>query len=170
MDNYPQGTPMVLMGDEYGHTRGGNNNTYGHDNHLNNFDWNALERTRGEYFRFWSGMAKFRVEHPLLGRADFLRDDDVTWHEDNWDNEESRFIAFTLHDRGSGGKGDLYIAFNSHEFFVDAALPPPPGGTSWCRIADTNLPSPEDFTPEGKAGVGARYNVAPRGALMLMAK
>ena len=24
-----QGTPMVLMGDEYGHTRHGNNNTYG---------------------------------------------------------------------------------------------------------------------------------------------
>jgi len=36
-----QGTPMVLMGDEYGHTRKGNNNTYGHDNELNNFDWSA---------------------------------------------------------------------------------------------------------------------------------
>jgi hypothetical protein len=26
-----QGTPMMLMGDEYGHTKGGNNNTYGLD-------------------------------------------------------------------------------------------------------------------------------------------
>ena len=32
-----QGTPMLLMGDEYGHTRFGNNNTYGHDDRRNNF-------------------------------------------------------------------------------------------------------------------------------------
>ena len=164
-----QGTPMVLMGDEYGHTRGGNNNTYGHDNHLNNFDWDALERVRDGYFRFHSGMIKFRVAHPLLGRAEFLTDADVTWHEDNWDNPESRFLAFTLHDRGQGG-GDLYCAFNAHEFYVDAALPPPPGGKSWHRVVDTNLPSPADFTPEGEPGCGARYNVAPRGAVLLIAK
>jgi len=164
-----QGTPMVLMGDEYGHTRGGNNNTYGHDNALNSFNWDKLEHQRDGYFRFHSGMVKFRVAHPLLGRAEFLTDQDVTWHEDNWDNHESCFLAFTLHDRGQGG-GDLYLAFNSHEFFVDAALPPPPGGKTWHRVVDTNLPSPEDFTPEGKPGCGARYNVAPRGSLMLQAK
>ena len=164
-----QGTPMVLMGDEYGHTRGGNNNTYGHDNHLNNFNWDALENVRKGYFRFHGGLCAFRVEHPLLGRAEFLNDGDVTWHEDNWDNPESRFLAFTLHDRGQGG-GDLYIAFNAHEFYVDALLPPPPGGKSWHRVVDTNLPSPADFTPEGEPGCGARYNVAPRGSVMLIAK
>ena len=164
-----QGTPMVLMGDEYGHTRHGNNNTYGHDNHLNNFDWRALEAVREGYFRFHSGLIKFRRAHPLLGRAEFLTDADVTWHEDNWDNPESRFLAFTLHDRGQGG-GDLYVALNAHEFYVDAALPPPPGGKSWHRVVDTNLPSPADFTPEGEPGCGARYNVAPRGSVMLVAK
>jgi len=34
-----QGTPMMLMGDEYGHTRNGNNNSYGHDTAINNFLW-----------------------------------------------------------------------------------------------------------------------------------
>lgn len=29
---YDQGVPMIYMGDEYGHTKGGNNNTYCHDN------------------------------------------------------------------------------------------------------------------------------------------
>lgn len=29
---YDQGIPMIYMGDEYGHTKGGNNNTYCHDN------------------------------------------------------------------------------------------------------------------------------------------
>lgn len=37
-----QGTPMMLMGDEYGHTRNGNNNSYGHDNHLNWFLWKQV--------------------------------------------------------------------------------------------------------------------------------
>jgi isoamylase len=164
-----QGTPMVLMGDEYGHTRGGNNNTYGHDNHLNNFDWDELEKQRDGYFRFMGGLCKFRVAHPLLGRGEFLNDQDVTWHEDNWDNAESRFLAFTLHDKGQGG-GDLYIALNAHEFYVDAPLPPPPGGKTWHRVVDTNLPSPSDFTPAGESGCGARYNVAPRASVMLVAK
>ena len=29
------GVPMVTMGDEYGHSKGGNNNTYCHDSDLN---------------------------------------------------------------------------------------------------------------------------------------
>lgn len=33
---------MMLMGDEYGHTRFGNNNSYGHDNALNNFQWGQV--------------------------------------------------------------------------------------------------------------------------------
>lgn len=33
---------MMLMGDEYGHTRYGNNNSYGHDNALNHFLWEQV--------------------------------------------------------------------------------------------------------------------------------
>ncbi|PPS00930.1 hypothetical protein GOBAR_AA19751 [Gossypium barbadense] len=32
--NCGQGVPMIHMGDEYGHTKGGNNNTYCHDNYI----------------------------------------------------------------------------------------------------------------------------------------
>ena len=38
-----QGTPMVLMGDEYGRTTAGNNNTYGLDRRMNYFRWDQLE-------------------------------------------------------------------------------------------------------------------------------
>jgi len=164
-----QGTPMMVMGDEYGHTRYGNNNTYGHDDKLNNFQWNELEKQKAHYFRFSSEMIKFRLANPLLGREDFLNDDDVTWHEDRWDDPSSKFLAFTLHDRGQGF-GDTYIAFNAHEFYVDAALPAPPHGKRWARVVDTNLPSPEDFIAEGKFGVESRYNVAPRASVILVAK
>lgn len=33
---------MMLMGDEYGHTRNGNNNSYGHDTAMNHFQWGQV--------------------------------------------------------------------------------------------------------------------------------
>lgn len=33
----------MLMGDEYGHTRYGNNNSYGHDTAINNFQWQQVK-------------------------------------------------------------------------------------------------------------------------------
>jgi pullulanase/glycogen debranching enzyme len=39
---YKQGTPMMLIGDEYGHTRYGNNNSYGHDTIINHFQWEQV--------------------------------------------------------------------------------------------------------------------------------
>lgn len=38
------GIPMLTMGDEYGHTKGGNNNTYCHDSPLNWLDWDAVRK------------------------------------------------------------------------------------------------------------------------------
>ncbi|KAI7841863.1 hypothetical protein COHA_004392 [Chlorella ohadii] len=165
-----QGTPMLLIGDEYGQTRQGNNNYYGHDTALTHYDWEALEEAKENgWFRFYSELIKFRRQHPLLGRGEFLTNQDVTWHEDQWDNPESRFLAFTLHDRGQGG-GSLYAAFNAHSFEVRVGLPEPPKGHKWCRVVDTNLASPKDFTPGGNAGVDPVYFVQAYSAVLLMAK
>ena len=89
----------VLAGDEFKSTRFGNNNWYGIDSPVTWFDWDALEAERGAFFRFYSGVVKFRRGHPLLRHTEFLGEGDITWHEDNWDNDDSRFLAFTLHDR-----------------------------------------------------------------------
>eukprot|EP00898_Chlorokybus_atmophyticus_P006597 jgi/Chlat1/6939/Chrsp52S06606 len=165
-----QGTPMVLMGDEYGHTREGNNNSYGHDNRLNHFQWDELESLKAGFFRFYSGLIKFRVEHPLLGRNAFLSNSEITWHEDRWDDWQSRFLAFSLHE-GHHGCGDLYVAFNAHHFWVEALLPPCPNNNKrWVRLVDTNLPSPDDFIPEGVTGLGATYNIAPYSSILLVAR
>ena len=114
-------------------------------------------------------MIKFRKAHPLLGRSDFLKSSDITWHEDNWDNTDSRYLAFTLHDQGQGG-GDLYVAFNAHTFAIDAHLPKAPEGKSWRRVVDTNLQSPKDITPGGNRGVDPVYSVQPFASILLVAK
>ncbi|XP_042441408.1 isoamylase 3, chloroplastic-like [Zingiber officinale] len=130
-----QGTPMMLMGDEYGHTRYGNNNSYGHDTSINHFQWKLK---------------------------------DVTWHEDNWDNHESKFLAFTLHDDQFGG--DIYVAFNAHDYSVKVTVPSPPQNKQWHRVIDSNLESPKDFIPEGILFTNPCYNVAPYSSILLEAK
>lgn len=44
-------------------------------------------------------MLRWRRECPLLGRESFMTGEDITWWESNWDDDESRFLAFSLHDR-----------------------------------------------------------------------
>ncbi|KXZ44609.1 hypothetical protein GPECTOR_64g103 [Gonium pectorale] len=92
---------------------------------------------------------------------------DITWHEDNWHNDESRFLAFTLHHREAG---DVYAAFNAHSFPVAVGLPRPPPGRKWARLVDTNLPPPKDFTPGGNAGVDPTYSVQGFSCIVLIAK
>lgn len=162
-----QGTPMMLMGDEYGHTRYGNNNSYGHDTAINHFQWGQLNDRKDRQFRFFSEMIKLRHSHAVFGRDNFLDKKDVTWHEDNWYNFESRFLAFTLHD--SKGE-DIYLAFNAHDYFVKAILPSPPPKRRWFRVVDTNLPSPDDIVPEGVPGIGGLYDVAAFSSILLVAK
>ena len=86
----------MSTGDEFGHTRGGNNNWYGHDNAMTHFDW-AVNAEQQAFFDFYSALIHFRKACPLLGRDDFLQPDEITWHEDDWGNEGSKFLAFTLH-------------------------------------------------------------------------
>uniref|UniRef100_A0ACD5XVE0 Uncharacterized protein n=1 Tax=Avena sativa TaxID=4498 RepID=A0ACD5XVE0_AVESA len=162
-----QGTPMMLMGDEYGHTRYGNNNSYGHDTRINNFQWGQLKERRNGHFRFFSEMIKFRQNNPILKRDRFLNKNDVTWHENCWDNMESKFLAFTIHDENSGG--DIYLAFNAHDYFVDAVIPPGPHLKRWNRVVDTNLESPNDIVPEGVPFTGSGYRIAPFSSILLKA-
>lgn len=162
-----QGTPMMLMGDEYGHTRNGNNNSYGHDNAINNFQWDELDQKKSSHFRFFAEVIRFRRSHQVFSHENFISKSDVTWHEDNWDNYDSKFLAFTLHDKKGG---DIYLAFNAHDFFVRVSIPPPPARRHWLLVADTNLESPNDFVPEGVPGIEGIYNVAPYSSILLEAK
>ena len=74
-----QGIPMLLMGDEYGHTKEGNNNAWCQDNELNWFRWDHLKETQ-DFYRFYRKMVQFRKAHPILHRDRFLTNEDVIWH------------------------------------------------------------------------------------------
>ncbi len=44
---------QFVAGDEYGQTRDGNNNWYGHDTRMTRFEWDELEKKRDTFFRFY---------------------------------------------------------------------------------------------------------------------
>jgi isoamylase len=144
-----QGVPMLNMGDEYGHTKEGNNNTWCQDNRLNWFLWDKLQEN-GPLFRFYKGLIHFRRSNPLLCRKKFLQDDDIEWHgkvpcDPLWDIDD-QFVAFTLIDKVKGN--DLYIAFNASKDQVEIRLPKARSGKSWARVANTALASPEDYVED----------------------
>ncbi|XP_071725447.1 isoamylase 1, chloroplastic isoform X2 [Rutidosis leptorrhynchoides] len=140
-----QGVPMIHMGDEYGHTKGGNNNTYCHDNHMNYFQWDKLEDSSSDFFRFCRLITNFRHECESLGLNDFPTAERLQWHghapeTPDW-TETSRFVAFSMKD---SVKGELYIAFNTGHLPVTITLPERPG-YKWDPLVDTSKPAPFDF-------------------------
>ncbi|KHN08959.1 Isoamylase 3, chloroplastic, partial [Glycine soja] len=126
-----------------------------------------LDARKSDHFRFFSNMIKYRHAHEVFNHESFLSKNDITWHEDNWDNHDSKFLAFTLHDKSGG---DIYLAFNAHDYFVKVLLPAPPKKRNWFRVVDTNLKSPDDFVLDGVPNVGNTYNIAPYSSILLEAK
>ncbi len=163
-----QGVPMILMGDEYGHTKLGNNNTWGHDSRLNWFQWDNLN-SNPSFYRFYSMMIQMRKAHPILTRSRFLGPKDVTWHgiephQIDW-SAENRFISCTLPDTLSNYT--LYIAFNA--FHEELTVVLPEREKPWHRHVYTFLPSPEDIVAENESVeiTSPSFTFAPYSALIL---
>ncbi len=73
-----RGVPMLLGGDEFRRTQGGNNNAYCQDNETSWHDWSRLDQHR-DIFRFTRGMIAFRRAHPILSKEQFYTDAEIHW-------------------------------------------------------------------------------------------
>lgn len=167
-----RGVPMLLMGDEYGHTKLGNNNTWCQDNELNWFLWNKLEENAG-FYRFYKKMNHFRKETPLLCQNKFFAPNEIDWHSTqllhpHWD-KNAPFIALTLKDKEKGE--DIYIAFNMGPTVADVELPKNSTTKQWYWIVNTANESPDDFAEDvlSKPVTLMRYQMMPHSAIMLQA-
>ncbi|KAI5058451.1 hypothetical protein GOP47_0026621 [Adiantum capillus-veneris] len=143
-----QGVPMMTMGDEYAHTKGGNNNTYCHDNYINYFRWDKKEADTTGFYRFTRLLLNFRRDCKSLGLSEFPTGDRLQWHGNSphtpdW-SKKSRFVAFTLVD---SSYKELYIAFNAGHLAKIVALPKRQG-FKWQPLVDTSKCCPYDFLSE----------------------
>ncbi|MDJ0379447.1 glycogen debranching protein GlgX [Streptomyces sp. G-G2] len=67
------GVPMLVAGDEFGRTQGGNNNAYCQDNETGWVDWSLLEDpVWRELFALTARLVRLRQEHPVLRRRAFF--------------------------------------------------------------------------------------------------
>ena len=151
-----QGVPMLLGGDEWGRSQGGNNNAWCQDNEISWFDW---ERGDGELFDFAQRLIQLRGGHPVFrrtrffeGRGDLLPD--VWWMRPDgrrmtrrdWDNLESRAIGVFLNgdelkattSRGEDVRDDSFLLlFNTHFDDIAFRLPARRFGTRWELVLAT---------------------------------
>ncbi|MBA3958412.1 MAG: glycogen-debranching protein [Parachlamydiaceae bacterium] len=146
-----RGVPMIGMGDEYGHTKLGNNNTWCQDNDFNWFLWDEMQRHQ-EFYRFYRLMIQFRKENGLLRKNKFFKPEDIEWHgvkpcTPDWQHED-QVIAFTLKDPQESH--DLYIVFNASPNAVAITFPSTRNQRVWHWVVNTSWDAPNDFT-EGQA-------------------
>lgn len=183
-----QGVPMILMGDEIGHTKMGNNNTYCQDNELNWLNW-ELHKQHSDIFRFFQQMIAFRHTHPgLRNHHHFAHRDykgsgypDISWHSTHaWYQDWSdyvRTLAFMLcgkHARNGETTDDyLYVAANMHWDPHEFELPGLPRNMTWMLFADTGEPSPGDICVPGqeiRLADQKRYMVKARSVVILVGR
>ncbi len=180
-----RGTPMILAGDEFGRTQGGNNNAYCQDNEISWLDWDLHEKGRN-LVRFVSQVTALRRRLPILTRSRFLTAEwneelgikDVTWLKPNghemdqeaWDDANSRCIGILLDGRAQasgirrrGADATVLVILNSYHGGIGFRLPEVPGGLAWRCSVDTNQ---EDSATDARFEFEAEYLVTGRSLLL----
>ncbi len=155
-----QGTPMLLAGDEFGRTQGGNNNAYCQDNQIGWVDWNVSERGTA-LTKFVKMLTTLRHRYPILRRNLFLNGrfveelgvKDVTWinangsemQDEHWGDGDMKCFGMLLDGRAQtsgirqrGKEATLLLVINGHSDLVVFTMPECTGGSEWAVQIDTN--------------------------------
>ncbi|MDB5311061.1 MAG: glgX 1 [Gemmataceae bacterium] len=155
-----QGVPMVLGGDELGHTQKGNNNTYCHDDDLTWLDW-KLTPDQNAFLGFVRRATALWRDQPVLQRRTFFEGRpirgsgvaDVSWFtpagaelaNDDWEKPAKclgcRLAGDLIDETDSRGEpivGDtLLFLLNAQADPVDFTLPDTNPGQRWELVFDT---------------------------------
>ncbi|MDR1832583.1 MAG: isoamylase [Fusobacteriaceae bacterium] len=174
-----QGTPMIRMGDELGHTQFGNNNPYCQDNFSTWINWDRAQSNFSDIHAFVRNMIALRKKYKIFRNPVYLElenlrggdEYDVALHGVNLNapdfSRTSLSIAFTLFDRETGVR--FHVALNSYHSPLTFVLPAPVAGTEWRVLVDTAIERETDFTGEGEDIIG-NYVLAPNSCLILISK
>ena len=169
-----RGIPMLLGGDEFCRSQGGNNNAYCQDNKISWIDWSLLQ-ANNEVFRFARGIFALRREHPVLRSEAFYTDQEIRWFDPSgespdWSDPRQRCLACLLRSLDAA---DLFLMFNASAEEVTFTMPPPSSPFSWYLAADTSEPSPLDVYSPGQEAILAiptSYLLHSRSSVILVAR
>ena len=167
-----QGVPMLLAGDEAGHTQRGNNNAYCQDNEISWIDWSKADK---DLVEFTCGLIRLRKSHPAFSRKNWFKGKpvrkkgltDISWFkpdgeemtEDDWKGGFAKSLGIFLYgdgirtvDENNNPVTDdsFYLIFNAHFGSLEFRLPPAQYGGKWKKVIDTANPPIDpktDFAP-----------------------
>lgn len=160
-----QGVPMLLAGDEFGHSQKGNNNPYCIDNETTWLDWDHISADGHRLARMVSWLIRLRRDHVVFHREQFLKGDvipgtnvrDTLWinsdgrerQVQDWENGDTRFLGLLL--RGEAGTrhrtstgepvpDDSFLLFmNADGNSLTCRLPALKDEGCWLPLLDTAL-------------------------------
>ncbi len=161
-----QGTPVLLAGDEFGHSQNGNNNAYCQDNELSWLNWN-LNKWDQKLLSFVKQVIAFRKAHPVFHMEqeprvlDYLAcgHPDLSYHGVNaWQPEFENFrrqigiLYCGAYAKKPDGQEDdfFFVIFNMHWEPHEFALPNLPKNLEWSLSFDTSDSAAGGFYEEGQ--------------------
>ena len=140
-----KGTPVIVAGDEFANSQGGNNNPYCQDNAITWLNWKDLTKNRSQ-FEFTKKMIVFRKEHPLLKKTKeqvvrrngeeypYMSFHGIDAWKLDWSDANEETGAVLYYDEYLY----LYIGFNMFWQENTLALPNVPGNHKWEVVLDTS--------------------------------
>jgi isoamylase len=163
------GTPMLLAGDEFGHSQDGSNNAYAQDNETTWLNWLGISSQGRALREFTRKLIATRKGFPILYRSRFvvgalneeLDVKDVTWltpagdemTTEHWRDDHARCFGMLLDGRAQesgikrrGSDATLLLIYNAHFDVVNFTLPNVADGRSWLALIDTNQPEGQPAT------------------------
>jgi glycogen operon protein len=187
-----QGLPMLLAGDELGHSQRGNNNAYCQDNETSWIAWSSIGEDGRSLLEFVKRLIKIRSVHPALRRTRFFHGSpiptsglkDITWltvgghemQERDWNDRHSRAFAFLL----GGDPGDNFISLLGYPELDDSflmllnasdtpqtyTLPAANSLRAWEVLLDTTWPEPA--SSGARVLVGETYVASSRSFVLFI--
>ncbi len=180
-----QGVPLLEAGDETGHSKHGNNNTFCQDNSLSWLNW-KFTKTGEEIRRYIRFLIHFRMRHSIFRPSVPLRGmdyknlgyPDISVHGTNpWKPEFENYrrqIAF-LYNGAYGEPAEphlFYVMYNMHWTDQEFALPHLPEGEEWSLILHTTKEAPNYYEEEEAYALEdqERIPVPARTVILLMSR
>ena len=152
---FAQGTPMLLAGDEIGHSQRGNNNAYAQDNHISWIDWAAVGPAGERLRKFTGRVVALRQRYAPVRQPRFLgtvidaaqgRKDVIWFNADgsevdtaDWEDPGHRCLGVMLDSSAvPETSATLMLLFNAHDGDLQFVLPAVSG--DWRLLLDTHDP------------------------------
>ncbi len=168
-----KGTPVIMAGDEFGNSQGGNNNPYCQDNSVSWLNWKDLVKNR-QHYEFVKNMIAFMKEQSLLKKTKdrTTRRIGVEYPYMSFHGIDAWKLEWSAINEEAGGilyYGDysyIYIGFNMHWKDIKLALPNIPGNHKWELLIDTSLEQKDKWIGENERTI----YMPPRSIKIIAAK